>query len=197
MHDDTVSSRPVLYLLVGLPASGKTTEARKLEKTRHALRLTADEWMLPLFGHSDSERQRNIVEARLIWIALKALQREVSVVLDLGLWARDERSALVWLSERLGAESSILYLPIDEKTQLGRVTRRFLESPQESFPLSAERLAGFRHYFQIPQETELDGTIRFDPPPGWSTWSEWASNRWPTLPTLEEIREDSQCQTES
>ena len=39
-----------LHLMVGLPCSGKTTLARKLEHERSALRLTPDEWQLRLFG---------------------------------------------------------------------------------------------------------------------------------------------------
>lgn len=185
-NNGTMTSRPVLFLLVGLPASGKTTEARKLEKTHQALRLSADEWMIPLFGHADPDHKRNIVEARLIWVALQAIQRGLNVVLDLGLWARDERSALVWLAECVGAQSTVLYFHVDEDVQLGRVTRRFQDSPEDSFPISAERLADFRAYFQVPLGGELDGSLRLDPPPGWTGWSEWASNRWPTLPPLEE-----------
>ena len=41
---------PTLYLLCGLPGSGKTTLARKLEREAPALRLCPDEWMAPLFG---------------------------------------------------------------------------------------------------------------------------------------------------
>lgn len=33
-------SRPTMYVMVGLPASGKTTRARQLEKDCQALRLT-------------------------------------------------------------------------------------------------------------------------------------------------------------
>lgn len=39
-----------LTLLCGLPGSGKTTYARRLEE-RGTLRLSSDDWMVPLFGH--------------------------------------------------------------------------------------------------------------------------------------------------
>ena len=45
-----VGSRPTLHLTVGLPGVGKTTLARELERAGGALRLTPDEWMVPLFG---------------------------------------------------------------------------------------------------------------------------------------------------
>jgi predicted kinase len=39
-----------LHLMVGLPGSGKTTLAKKLEGELGALRLTPDEWHRYLFG---------------------------------------------------------------------------------------------------------------------------------------------------
>ena len=41
---------PTLFLMVGLPGSGKTVRARELAAERGALRLTADDWALSLFG---------------------------------------------------------------------------------------------------------------------------------------------------
>jgi predicted kinase len=41
---------PTLHLMVGLPCAGKTTLARQLEQEYVALRLTPDEWHMPLFG---------------------------------------------------------------------------------------------------------------------------------------------------
>ncbi|SCE02364.1 hypothetical protein GA0115246_109559, partial [Streptomyces sp. SolWspMP-sol7th] len=51
-----------LFLLVGLPGAGKTTRARRLAEEHGALRLTPDEWMLPLFGASDPDGKRDVLE---------------------------------------------------------------------------------------------------------------------------------------
>ena len=48
-----------LHLMVGLPCSGKTTLARKLEYACSALRLTPDEWQLRLFGQDAEEPEHN------------------------------------------------------------------------------------------------------------------------------------------
>jgi hypothetical protein len=45
-------STPTLFVMVGLPASGKSTRAKQIEEGRGALRLIPDEWMIPLFGES-------------------------------------------------------------------------------------------------------------------------------------------------
>jgi predicted kinase len=83
-----------MFVMVGLPAAGKTRRARELASAWSALRLTPDEWMIPLFGQEQPEGKRNVLEGRLIWLALSALRAGVNVVLDFGVWAKDERSAL-------------------------------------------------------------------------------------------------------
>ncbi|MGI8915248.1 MAG: AAA family ATPase [Chloroflexota bacterium] len=181
-------SEPVLFLLVGLPGGGKTTRARELEATHRALRFSPDEWMLPLFGESDAGGKRDIMEGRLIWVALRAIQAGISAILDFGFWSQDERSALVWLAESLGARAVVMYLDVDEPTQFARVTERFLTEPDTTVEISAEELARWRALFRAPTDDELAGRLRPQPPTGYGTWSDWASARWPSLPRLDDLR---------
>ena len=102
-------------MLVGLPAAGKTSRARELASEWNALRLTPDEWMIPLFGQKQPEGKRNVLEGRLIWLALSALRSGVNVVLDFGVWGKDERSALRALAASVGATSELVYLQVDEE----------------------------------------------------------------------------------
>lgn len=74
-----------MFVMVGLPAVGKTTRARQIASESKALRLTPDEWMISIFGQEQPEGKRNIVEGRLIWLALSALRKGVNVVLDFGV----------------------------------------------------------------------------------------------------------------
>src|SRR5215475_728047 len=110
-----------LYLMVGLPAAGKTTRAKELADRHAALRLTPDAWMIPLFGESDPDGKRSVLEGRLIWLALAALRLGTSVVLDFGLWSRDERSALRFLARSAGAACQVIYLPVNQDVQLARI----------------------------------------------------------------------------
>ena len=48
-----------LYMMVGLPGSGKTTEAKKLEHEYKVLRLTPDEWQYFSFGHDISDPEHD------------------------------------------------------------------------------------------------------------------------------------------
>lgn len=183
-----MASGAVLFLLVGLPGSGKTTRAREIERTHHALRLTPDQWMIPLFGEAEADGKRDVVEGLLIGLALRAIQAGISAILDFGFWARDERSALVWLAESLGAHTSVVYLDVDELTQIERIKARFMAAPDMTFEMSAKDLAGWRAFFQVPTADELAGTFHPHPPRGYKSWSDWASVRWPSLLPLDDIR---------
>lgn len=65
--------RPTLFLMVGLPATGKTSAAKRLEVKYDALRLTKDEWMKALYGELNPSPASDVVEGRLIQIGLRAL----------------------------------------------------------------------------------------------------------------------------
>ena len=82
--------------------------------------------MIPLFGQEQPEGKRNVVEGRLIWLALSALRIGVNVVLDFGVWGKDERSALRALAASVGATSELVYLQVDEEEQWRRVQARSL-----------------------------------------------------------------------
>src|SRR5689334_12744080 len=130
--------------MVGLPGSGKTFRARELAAERGALRLTPDEWALTLFGQDDRHQEpggkRWLLEGRLIALALDALRLGVNVILDYGLWSRDERAALRWLAASAGASCEIVYLPVDRDVQWSRIQDRWKHTPELTFPMAEEEL---------------------------------------------------------
>lgn len=169
-----------LILMVGLPAAGKTTLAKKLAAAHRALRLTPDHWMIPLFGDSMAGGRRWALEGRLISLALQALRLGVSVVLDYGLWGRDERSALRYLARSAGAACRVVYLPVDKDVQRARIAYRQATTPRETFPMSEAEVDAWREQFQVPDAGELAGGEIPAPPTGWPSWLQWAAEHWPS-----------------
>jgi predicted kinase len=171
---------PRLFVMVGLPATGKTSRARELASEWSALRLTPDEWMIPLFGQEQPEGKRNVLEGRLIWLALSALRIGVNVVLDFGVWGKDERTALRALAASVGATSELVYLQVDEEEQWHRVQARSVTEAATTFEMTKADLERWNQVFQPPDATELQ-TAHIDPPPAdFDTWEAWVAQWWPT-----------------
>lgn len=183
-RDTRAANGPTLFLMVGLPASGKTFRARGLAEERRALRLTPDDWALSIFGQEDRHQEpggmRWLLEGRLIALAMDALRLRLSVVLDFGFWSRDERSALRWMAASAGASCEIVYLPVEREVQWSRIQNRWRDTPEQTFPMAEAELDPWREKFQVPDADELSGSFLPSPPPG-ETWLDWAKRFWPSL----------------
>jgi predicted kinase len=171
---------PTLFLTVGLPATGKTSAARRVEIEHDALRLTKDEWMKALYGNENPPSASDVIEGRLIRIALRTLELGGNVVIDFGLWGRDERSALRQAAADRGANVEMIYLDVSLTEQRRRLDRRQADEPDTTWPISHEELAGWSDIIEVPTPGELDGSEPVDDPPtGFASWDEWRSHRWP------------------
>ena len=149
-----------LHLMVGLPCSGKTTLAQKLEHQLPALRLTPDEWQIPLFGQDAEEPEHDarhsLIEAMLWNIASRALELGTNVILDFGFWAREEREDYRLRAKQLGASSEVHYLDVSEAELLRRLEKRNSRPSQESFIISEEAMKPLFAFFQKPTLDELE-----------------------------------------
>ena len=178
-----------LHLVVGLPGAGKTTRAKELEAALPALRLTPDEWQTALFpddgpeGWREHERagHRDRIEGKLVEAGLRAGHLGLHVVLDFGLWGRDERSALRALAAQVGVATEVVYLPVDPVEQRRRVAERFRSEPGQ-FLMTDEELLGWHDRFDVPDDAELHGGTIPPVPAPYDSWARWASARWPSLP---------------
>ncbi|QIG40980.1 ATP-binding protein [Microbacterium sp. 4R-513] len=172
--------RPTLFLTVGLPGTGKTTEARRIEIENRALRLTKDEWMKALYGLANPPAASDVIEGRLIEIGLRVLELGVDVVIDFGLWGRDERSALRAAAADIGASVEMRYFELSPSEQRHRLQRRQAEEPHTTWEMSDAELAEWAAIISVPTPGELAGDEPLDPvPPGFATWDEWRRHRWP------------------
>jgi len=155
-----VTRAPTLYLTCGLPGSGKTTLARRLEQEVPALRLTADDWLHELYpdittSEAEAGPFRSRVE-RLQWMtALRALELGCNVVLDWGVWAREERDLYRAGAREVGARVVLCLLdpPVDELWN--RLSRRNADRPFGVFEITNAELLRWSELFQRPTADEL------------------------------------------
>ncbi|WP_353644103.1 ATP-binding protein [Mesorhizobium sp. WSM2239] len=155
-----------LHLMVGLPGSGKTTLARKLEAEYSALRLTVDEWHTRLFGsdvHDDSDEAdwsrhnaRHAAIEALLWEATaRVLVLGVDVILDFGFWTRSERDELRAKAHDLGAGFRIHFADISEELLLERIKARNAQLPAGTFHIPEIKLKEWMHLFEPPLPDEF------------------------------------------
>lgn len=177
-----------IFLIVGLPGAGKTTRAKELEASESALRLTPDEWQMAVFdtdtpGQWRSEVRaghRDRIEGKLIEIGMRAALLGVNVVLDFGLWSKDERSALRWIAGDVGVRAEVVYLPVEYEEQRRRISDRYATAPGQ-FELGDDELKRWHGQFDAPDHEELLGERIPAVPRGQATWAQWASRRWPSF----------------
>ena len=152
---------PTLHLMVGLPGAGKTTRARRLEQDLPALRLTPDDWHIPLFGHdfdvdrAAHDRRHDAIESLLWDVAARALQLGVNVILDFGFWAKVERDDYRLRAAKLGAGCRIHFVDATPQELLARLSKRNAERPANTFVIPESSLAEWLALFQRPTDDEL------------------------------------------
>ncbi|MDJ0788428.1 MAG: AAA family ATPase [Myxococcota bacterium] len=148
-----------LHLMVGLPCSGKTTLARALEREHSALRLTADEWHIRLFGQDAEELEHDgrhhLVEALQWDVGSRALELGTDVVLDFGFWAREEREDYRSRASQLGASSEVHFLDVPEPELLRRLAERNARPSALAFCIPERMMRPWIASFERPTPEEL------------------------------------------
>lgn len=148
-----------LFLICGLPGSGKTTLAKQIERECHALRLTPDEWIVRLFGTNLTlptlDWCRDPVESVQWMVAERALGLGVNVILDFGFWARSERDEFRARAAALGARSEVHFLDVSRSVLSARVAARNADLPPYTFHVTEAQLDLWWSLFEPPTPDEL------------------------------------------
>ena len=145
--------KPVVYLLCGLPGSGKTNYAKKLE-AGGALRLTVDEELFRRHGkdldaqHIDQYEK----EIKLDFKSLleKAVKGGKSVALDYGFWKKSERDEYKQLAESVGAQWKLLFFDTSLEILKSRIAARNIADPTNNHVISEELLERFSTKLEPP-----------------------------------------------
>lgn len=121
------------HLLHGYLGVGKTTLARRLEHELPAVRFTHDEWMTRLYGDDpDVERAKFEDMRRRVHVLMepvwsRCLQLGLDVVLDFGLWSREERHVLRAKTAALGALARLYRVTCSDSAAWQRIEKRNTE----------------------------------------------------------------------
>ena len=154
--------KPIVYMMLGLPGSGKTTYSKQLQRNLKILRLSIDEEYSKLGGSlSDSSWDENLATEAGQMIKKKTavqVSSNRSVILDLCPWKKDKREEYREYIESLDALCHIFYFEV-EKTELLRRLKIRNSSGEDSYIISPEMLNDFLNEFDIPSKSEVKKII--------------------------------------
>lgn len=161
-------STGTLIMVCGLPGSGKTTLAKRLEAERNAIRMCPDDWIEAILESPEDlqerDRLRDPIE-NLQWeLAQEYLQKGLTVILEYGFWAEEERIAFSMRGVELGARIEIHYLHAPRFEQLWqRVESRNQTFTTGTWVMTREEMSRNWNLFQVPTDEELnfydEGTV--------------------------------------
>lgn len=115
-----------LYILCGIPFSGKTTLAKRMVEKFGFTRIDLDEVKFDLFGSSitDSEIAKSgwdRVYQEMYKEIGDSLKQGRTVINDTGNFSRNERNMVKKIADDLGVESITIFVDIPEKEAHGRL----------------------------------------------------------------------------
>ena len=150
-----------LVLICGLPASGKSTLARRLAPEVPAIRLDTDGWATELGADLWDEAFRARLERQLWVLSQDLLAQGKSVILEWGHWARAERDEKRLGARALGVGVELRYLdaPLDELIE--RAERRTTSGEWTASPMTRAHFEEWATIFQPPDDEEI---LLFDKP---------------------------------
>ena len=150
---------PILYLLCGLPGSGKTTRARELKEAGKGVLFNADEWVCDRYPEDAEEAARDgrkvLIEQTQWALAERLLTDGTSVILDWGVWTREERAGYRQRARELGAVVETVFLDVPLETLHERIAARNRDLPPGTFHISAEEFDEWAALFEPPTGAEL------------------------------------------
>jgi predicted kinase len=144
-----------LILITGLPASGKSTLARRLAPKIPAIRLDKDQWTTQL-GHDPWDDDfRSLIEQQLWALTRELLAHGQSVILEWGHWARSERDEKRLGARALGVGVELHFLDAPLKELIERAQRRNLSGEWTAAPMERAHFEQWAAMFEAPDEQEL------------------------------------------
>ncbi len=149
-----------LILVCGLPGSGKTTFAKGLESERNAIRMCPDDWIEAVLADPDDQAEKNRLRdavENLQWdLAKDYLQKGLTVILENGFWAEEERSQYAMEAIELGARIELYSMDSSDLDEIWRrIEKRNLTLKSSTWVMKREDHEPHWKGYEAPTPEEI------------------------------------------
>ncbi len=149
---------PILHLICGKIASGKSTLAAKLSTAEGAILLSEDQWLKALFFDqmatgADYSRCSTRLRAIMGLHISRLLNIGVSVVLDFPANTVEQRTWMLGIIRETGADHQLHVLDVPDDICMERLRRRNAQG-EHAFAPTEEQYHQFSKHFALPLPDE-------------------------------------------
>jgi len=150
--------KATIHMLCGLPCSGKSTLARKIEKERKAVTFSPDEWMAMVFGpdHSDiiGLKYAQNVASLMYRTYARLIELDIDIIIDDGFGSRASRNHIRQKATELGVNQKLYFLSCSEEILLQRLHKRNAELKYGEIYIPEWKFKKIQEFFEPPNEDE-------------------------------------------
>lgn len=145
-----------LTLFCGLPGSGKTTLAKRLEDAGSGLRICTDDVQAELGVSQQDAEFHGRLQVILYRLALDLLDHHVNVILEDGLWTRVERVEKFADARQRGARIVLHVFDVPREVLWARLQDRRARALAGAYVMTQGELDWAWRIFEPPMASELD-----------------------------------------
>ena len=158
--------RPILHMLCGKIASGKSTLAKRLAAADGAVLLAEDAWLAALFGDELKTLDDYVRCTRRLRVAMAPhvcalLGANVTVVLDFAANTPGQRSWMRGLLDSARAHHRMHVIEVPDAICLARLRSRNAEGAHP-FTVTERQFHAFSRHFQRPDAEEGFDLVHYD-----------------------------------
>jgi len=150
-------THPNLYILCGIPFSGKSVLAKELAKIKNWERIDLDKVKFEIFG--DDVKDEDLIQEQWDQVYQKmykkiqdSLEQGQTVIHDTGNFTKHERQLVRDIAEKLNIPSTTIWVKTSEKISLERL--RVNKKTKDRFEVSETNFKEAVDEMEIPDDNE-------------------------------------------